>query len=161
MKSIEGNLPSLDVSKNAANEVFSYFNEIVTESINLETLLHLYQNRSKALLGHVSQAYKRGMIWLNMIIEQIATSTQQNAGVVRLALYRAYFTGDYSILKTFHQAFGRDALRRLGVPAVPHVWDLLRVRCVRNVRVGGEESGGVTRSGIPLAARFPPGCGRA
>ncbi len=102
-----------NMGERAGRGVFEYFNEILTEAIHVETLRYLHAQQGKYIWPYTSLPYSKGMVILGLIIEKMAERIGKSPEQLKLDFYRAYYTGDYTILKQLHSVFGLQAIRAL------------------------------------------------
>lgn len=90
------------------HETFKYFNELVTEAINLSILdYHQHQSNGADYLeqGH-EIAYANGVLFFDTLVRAVAERLGQKEYGIRNEIFRGYFKGDLTVLKRFTEAFG-------------------------------------------------------
>lgn len=92
--------------RNMANDTFAYFNEIVTEAINIEVLsFQRAQGRTDYLADGHEIAYAKGVIFLSNLFSMCARRVSMKPEEVKRQIYRGYFTGDPTVLRLIARAF--------------------------------------------------------
>jgi len=89
------------------HETFKYFNELVTEAINLSILdYHRRQTKGADYLAQGHEiAYANG-VFFDTLTKAVAERLGQDEDKIRNEIFRGYFKGDLTVLKRFTEAFG-------------------------------------------------------
>jgi hypothetical protein len=91
-----------------------YLTEMINESANIEALDYLRKSDPKHdYIKDIGCSYHMGVIFLDMLVEEIAKKTSQTHEQVRKLLYGGHFEGKTQNLRIFNQVFGDQTLRVL------------------------------------------------
>lgn len=124
--------------RNAADDSFNWLNEVMTDSISIEVLSA--SGRTEILDNLPDNPYRRGVIFFDMVFEQIAVITGRDMRVVRNDFYVAYFDGDTSPLRVIRQVFGYQALKELAeMKEFSYPTDRLETLATEIFELDGEE----------------------
>jgi hypothetical protein len=99
---------------NNRNGSFHYFNEVMTEMINLEMLSSYKEDTKKDYLSEYQSGYHNGVILFDDLNEEAAKRLGRDAKEIRDDLYRGYFEGNMTVLRVYQDAFGIGALKTIG-----------------------------------------------
>jgi len=94
--------------RGATNDTFKYFNELVTEAINIIILeYHRKQQNGIDYLepGH-GIGYANGVLFFDTLVKAAAEKLGEKEDDIRSEIFRGYFRGDFTVLKVFTRAFG-------------------------------------------------------
>lgn len=99
---------------NAKNNSLEQFNEAITDTLSLE-MLASYEAKfpNRPYLDNINISYYAEVFFLDLLIKKLATNTDSSVDEVKKKIYRGYCEGDFTVLKIFDQALGKDTLKKL------------------------------------------------
>lgn len=92
---------------------FSELDEMVTETLSLEMLNDYKKDSGKDYVSGGIINYHTQIILFDLITRSGAERMGIDPQEVRHRMYKAYFKSDYSVLRTFSDLFGKDAVKEL------------------------------------------------
>lgn len=97
--------------QNTTNNTFRFFNEVITELINLDIVEYLKKTKKKDYIEGNNIGYSDGVIFFDVILDQMSKVLQKPIQEIKNEIYKGYFTGDMTCLKVFNEVFGPNALK--------------------------------------------------
>lgn len=100
---------------NVKKKVFEGIDEWIKEMMNIEILDGYRKKDGREMRGFVAGGYVPGVLFLAKIVDLAAQKMEipVPARELRKLLYTGFLTGNFSALRFFNEAFGKDALRVL------------------------------------------------
>lgn len=124
---------------NHVNNSFLYFNEFVTETMNLKFLAEFVpKHQGKSYLDTCEEyGYAPGVLFLRFVIQDLARKIGTTSEDICTRLFRGYVTGDYTVLRMLKRAYGKGILYSLGsitkVNTAFNVWYLQTILSLNDI----------------------------
>lgn len=102
--------PKYFVGFSTPNGAFEAFNEAVTELIALEMWEFTRAEASFECFDQPACAYERLVVFLDVLIAAVSKRLRiEDVKEFKKTVYQAYFSGDFSVLKSFYKTMGRTS----------------------------------------------------
>ena len=93
------------------NNVFRYFDEVLTEMMTVEISDTIRKRNGKDYITNIPLGYGTDLLLFDLIFSDAANALSIGQKQLRHLLYHGYLVGDHSSLRVFDKVFGKDTLR--------------------------------------------------